>query len=57
MSSNGSFLNARKCMYEKANKVLHLLYKRINNLTFYKDLQLKLFDCTILLIMSYEYEI
>ena len=32
MSNNGSFLNARKNVYEKANKAVHLLYKRINNL-------------------------
>ena len=57
MSSNGSFLNARKCMYEKANKAMHLLFKRINNLNLSLDLQLKLFDCTILPIISYGCEI
>ena len=57
MSNNGSFLNARKNVYEKANKAMHLLYKRINNLNLPLDLQLKLFDSTILPIMTYGCEI
>ncbi|MEW8342608.1 MAG: reverse transcriptase domain-containing protein, partial [Candidatus Thiodiazotropha taylori] len=57
MSNNGSFLSARKCVYEKANKAMHLLYKRINNLNLPLDLQLKLFDKTILPIISYGCEI
>lgn len=57
MSNNGSFLNARKCVYEKANKSMHLLYKRINNLNLPLDLQLKLFDNTILPIITYGCEI
>ena len=43
-------------MYDKANAI-HLLYKRINNLNLPLDLQLKLFDCTVLPIMSYGCEI
>ena len=57
MSNNGSFLNARKGVCEKANKAMHLLYKRINNLNLPIDLQLKLFDSTILPIMTYGCEI
>lgn len=57
MSSNGSFLNARKCIYEKANKAMHLLHKRIQNLSLPLDLQLKLFDSTILPIITYGSEI
>ena len=53
MSSNGSFLNARKSIYERANKAMHLLYKRIYNLNLPLDLQLKLFDSTILPIITY----
>ena len=53
MSSNGSFLSARKCIYEKANKAMHLLYKRIYNLNLPLDLQLKLFDSTILPIITF----
>ena len=57
ISNNGSFLNARKSVYEKANKAMYLLYKRINNLNLPLDLQLKLFDSTILPIMTYGCEI
>ena len=53
LSNNGSFLNARKSIYEKANKAMHLLYKRIYNLNLPLDLQLKLFDSTILPIITY----
>ena len=57
LSNNGSFLNARKCIFEKANKAMHLLYKRINNLNLPLDLQLKLFNNTILPIITYSCEI
>ena len=57
MTSNGSFLNARKCIYEKASKAMHLLHKRIQNLNLPLDLQLKLFDSTILPIITYGCEI
>ena len=52
LSNNGSFLNARKSIHYKANKAMHLLYMRINNLDLPIDLQLKLFDSTILPIMA-----
>ena len=57
MSSNGSFLNARKYIHERANKAMHLLYKRIYNLNLPIDLQLKLFDSTILPIITYGSEV
>ena len=57
MSNNGSLLNARKCIFEKENKAMHLLYKRINNLNMPLDLQLELFDNTILPIITYSYEL
>ena len=57
MSSNRSFLNARKAIYGRANKAMHLLYKRIFNLNLPLDLQLKLFDSTILPIITYDCEI
>ena len=57
MSSNGSFLNARKSIYQKANKAMHLLYKRIYNLNLPIDLQLKLFDSTIIPIIAYGCEV
>ena len=57
LSNNGSFLNARKSIHDKANKAMHLLYMRINNLDLPIDLQLKLFDSTILPIMTYGCEI
>ena len=57
MSSNGSFVNARKAIHERANKAMHLLYKRIFNLNLPLDLQLKLFDSTILPIITYGCEI
>ena len=38
---------------EKANKAMHLLYKRIYNLKLPLDLQLKLFDSTILPIITF----
>ena len=52
MSNNGSLLNARKCIFKKANKAMHLLYKWINNLNLPLDLQLKLLDSTILPIIT-----
>ena len=57
LTKNGSFLNARKHLAEQAHKALHLLYTRINNLALPIDLQLKLFDYTVLPIMTYASEI
>ena len=53
MSSNGSFQNARKYIHERANKAMHLLFKRIFNLNLPLYLQLKLFDSTLLPIITY----
>ena len=50
-SSTGSFLNARKHIAEQAKKVLYLLLMRINNLNLPLDLQLKLFDHTVMSIL------
>ena len=43
--------------YEKSFKAMHLLHKRIQNLNLPLDLQLKLFDSTILPIITYGCEI
>lgn len=56
-SSTGSFLNARKHIVEQARKAMHLLFMRINNLSLPMDLQLKLFDHTVLPILCYGSEI
>ena len=52
-TKNGSFLTARKHLAEQAEKALHLLYMRINNLDLPIDLQLKVFDHIVLPIMLY----
>ena len=52
-TKNGSFLNARKHLAEQAHNALQLLYTRINNLALQIDLQLKLFDHTVLPMMTY----
>jgi hypothetical protein len=56
-SSSGSFLNARKLIASQANKAMHLLYTRIFNLDLPLDIQLKLFDQTILPILTYNCEV
>ena len=56
-SKSGSFINMRKHLTSQANKAMHLLYKRINNLQLPFDLCLKLFDNTILPILLYAVEI
>lgn len=52
-----SFYKARKHNVEQARKALHLLYKRIRNLNLPIDLQLQLFDHTILPIALYSCEV
>ena len=52
-SKSGSFLHARKHIAEQAKKGMYLLNKRIKNLDLPIDLQLKLFDNTILSILTY----
>ena len=56
-SKSGSFLYARKHIAVQARKALHLLYMRINNLHLPVDLQLKLFDNTVLPILTYGSEV
>ena len=52
-SKSGSFLNARKHLVEQAKKAMYLLNIRIRNLELPVDLQLKLFDSTVLPILLY----
>jgi hypothetical protein len=56
-SSTGSFLKARKHVVEQANKAMHLLFTRVNNSDLPIDLILKLFDHTVLPILTYGSEI
>ena len=56
-SQPGSFLSARKHIAQQAKKAMILLFTRINNLDLPIDLQLKLFDNTILPILTYACEI
>ena len=56
-SKSRSFLNARKHIAEQAKKAMHLLFCRINNLHLPIDLQLLLFDQTIMPILTYGSEI
>ena len=52
-----AFFNSRKHIAEQAQKALYLLYTRINNLHLPIDLQLKLFDNTVLPILTYACEV
>ena len=52
-SPSGSFLTARKHIASQAYKAMHLLNLRIHNLDLPIDLLLKLFDQTVLPIMTY----
>ena len=56
-SQSRSFLNARKHIVEQAKKAMYLLFFRINNLNLPIDLQLKLFDHTVIPILMYGCEI
>lgn len=56
-SASGSFLNARKHIVSQAKKAMHILYTRIYNLDLPVDIQLKLFDQTILPILTYNCEV
>ena len=51
------FLSTIKHNIDQAKKATHLLYKRIRNQNLPIDLQLKLFDHTIVLILLYICEI
>ena len=57
MAKSESCLTARKQAAEQARKALFLLYSRINNLNLPVDFQIKLFDHTVLPIMTYSCEI
>jgi hypothetical protein len=57
LSSDGSFLSARKHIAEQANKAMHLLFTRANNADLPVDLMIKLFDHTVLPILTYGSEI
>ena len=52
-----SFCRAKKHNYDQAKKAMHLLYKRIRNLNLPIDLQIQLFEHTILPIALYGCEI
>lgn len=56
-SSTGSFNKAREHLISQARKAMHLLYRRIYNLNLPIDLQLKLFDNTILSILLLNCEV
>ena len=56
-SKSGSFLNARKHLAEQSKKAMYLLFTSANNLDLPIDLQLKLFDNTVLPVLTYGSEI
>ena len=56
-SRSRSFLNCRKHVVEQARKTTHLLFCRMNNLHLPVDLQLQLYDHTIVPILTYACEI
>ncbi|MES9881385.1 MAG: reverse transcriptase family protein [Sedimenticola sp.] len=56
-TSNGSFATAKKHLTEQAKKAMYMLYSRINNSDIPIDLQLKLFDHTIVPILTYGCEV
>ena len=47
-SKSGSFLKAKNHIVQQANKAMFLLLTRIQNLNLPLDLQLKLFDHTVM---------
>lgn len=56
-SSSGNFKRAREELRAQASKAMYTLYLRINNLDLPIDLQLKLFDQTIVPILLYNCEV
>ena len=56
-TGNDSFLNAMKHLAEQSQNALHLLYTRISNLALPADLQLKVFNHSVLPIMLHACEI
>ena len=57
LSHSGSFLSARKHVVQQAKKALILLFTRINNLDIPLGFQLKLFDNTVVPILTYGSEV
>ena len=55
VSSNGTFLKNRKHVAEQATKELYLLFSRSCNANLPTDLIIKLFDHTVLPIVTYEF--
>ena len=56
-SKNKSFYSTIKHNVDQAKKAIYMLYKCIRNLNLPIDLQLKIFDNTIVPILLYGYEI
>ena len=56
-SKTRTFYKARHHVVEQARKAMHLLYKRIRNFNLPIDLQLQIFDHTILPILLYGSEV
>ena len=56
-SKTRTFYKARHHVVEQARKAMHLLYKRIRNFNLPIDLQLQIFDHTILSILLYGSEV
>ena len=54
---SGSFLRAKQHIVEQAKKAMYLLFMRIHNLELPLDMQLKLFDNTVLPILTYSCEL
>ena len=54
---SGSFINMKKHIAEQARKAVHLLFMRANNLDSPLDLQMKLFDNTVMSILTYSRKI
>ena len=50
-SSNGSFLNTRKHLAEQGRKAYHSVLAQARSLNLPNDLQFKLFDHTVVLIL------
>jgi hypothetical protein len=56
-SASGSFLEARQHISQQANKAMHLLFTKPNNADLPPDLIIKLFDYTVMPILTYGSEI
>jgi len=56
-AKSGSYFTMRRHLVNQANKALHLLYKRLYNLHLPFDLAIKLFDHTIVPILTYSCEV